>query len=266
MQSRGNAAHFVPPRGWYGISPWSRLPPAFPSLSPPEQRGDPGPTDGAGAPSFGWKYRLNVSCTASRRSLQITYIRIASSTLGTSWSMSGSCWPANHSVPPGVEREPADDEDTGCQIAIEMGHGRQRVVADRLADVQGDLRRHVELLVSNLVEDRVVALVADPREAGQGGVAEHAGQIQMVEPRETHGRPATPDENQGVEGPLHPPAPDDPPPADPPCQRLQRLAVFLRSGHEVLEPLPCRRGMPARRVEAQRSRSHTGGSHTGRPS
>jgi hypothetical protein len=88
--------------------------------------------------------------------------------------------------------------------ALEVGHS-QRVVADRPAVVQGDLRGGVELPVGGLVEDRVVALVADPREAGQGGVPQGAGQPQVVQPRQVHGRPAAPDDHQGVVGPLRVP-------------------------------------------------------------
>jgi hypothetical protein len=80
---------------------------------------------------------------------------------------------AGHPVPAGIEHEVACGAGTCRQVAdaLEVGHGRHRVVRDRVADVQGDLGERVELLVGDLVEDRAVALVADARETGQGSVA-----------------------------------------------------------------------------------------------
>jgi hypothetical protein len=86
----GTPIHRVPPLGQYGISTRSRLSPAFPSLSPRGRRRDPAPAAAAEVPSLGCRCWPRVACIASSRSLQITYARIACSTLGTNWSMSGS--------------------------------------------------------------------------------------------------------------------------------------------------------------------------------
>ena len=44
------------------------------------------------------KYCPSEACTWSSRSLQIRYARIAASTFGTSWSMSGSFCPNSQSA------------------------------------------------------------------------------------------------------------------------------------------------------------------------
>ena len=79
----------------------------------------------------------------------------------------------------GGEGRPLSGEDAG-DLELDLVEGRDRrqgVVPDGRRDVQGDLGRRVEPAVGDLVEDRVVPLVADAGQDGDRATGRPAGPV-----------------------------------------------------------------------------------------